>query len=59
MTESRNEMNKDERNSRLLRVAKILFIVIFTIILFMLVTSMEHHHFFNGGQMNRHDATEP
>jgi hypothetical protein len=33
--------------------------VILTVTLFLLTRSMVHHHFFSGGQMNKHDVTEP
>lgn len=59
MAQIRKEMNEDKPDSRLLRAAKVLFIVFFTVILFLLIKTMVHHHFFSGGQLNKHDATGP
>jgi len=59
MATKRNETNQEEQNPPWLGFAKFLFIVILTVMLFLLVRSMEHHHFFSGGQQNRHDVTGP
>ena len=39
--------------------ARFLFIVVLTVLLFVLVNSMVRHHFFSGGQMNQHEVTGP
>jgi hypothetical protein len=37
----------------------VLFIVVLTVMAFLFVQSMLHNHFFDGGQLNRHEATGP
>ena len=59
MATDHNDANPEEQNPPWLGFAKFLFIVILTVTLFLLTRSMVHHHFFSGGQMNKHDVTEP
>ena len=59
MATNRQENNQDEQSSPWLGFARFLFIVVVTVLLFVLVNSMVRHHFFSGGQMNQHDATGP
>jgi hypothetical protein len=40
-------------------VVKFLLIGLFTAMLFLLGRSMVSHHFFDGGQMNRRDDSQP
>jgi hypothetical protein len=49
----------EEPNSPWLGLLKVVFIVTFVLICFLLAHSMMHHHFFSGGQLNRHDASRP
>lgn len=59
MATNRNDVTPEEENPPWLGFAKFLFIVILTVTVFLLIRSMVHHHFFSGGQMNKHDVTEP
>ena len=59
MSTNRNENNQDEQSSPWLGFARFLFIVVVTVLLFVLVNSMVRHHFFSGGQQNQHDVTGP
>ena len=59
MATNRNEMKQEELSSPWLGFARFLFIVVLTVLLFVLVNSMVRHHFFSGGQQNRHDVTGP
>jgi hypothetical protein len=59
MAAHRNKTEQEEQDPPWLGLAKFLFIVFFAVMVFLLISSMEHHHFFSGGQMNKHDATEP
>ena len=59
MATNRNGMNQEEQSSPWLGFARFLFIVVVTVLLFVLVNSMVRHHFFSGGQMNQHDVTGP
>ncbi len=59
MAVNRKGMGQDEEHSHLPKVVKFVFIVILTVILFLLVTTMVHLHFFSGGQLNKHDAIGP
>jgi len=59
MATNRQENNQEERSLPWLGFARFLFIVVLTVLLYMLVGSMLHHHFFSGGQQNQHDVTGP
>ena len=56
MAINRQENNQNEQRSPGFGFAGVLFIVVLTVLLFMLVNSMVRHHFFSGGQMNQHDV---
>jgi hypothetical protein len=59
MVTNRNDVDPEDQNPPWLGFAKFFFIVILTVTVFLLIRSMVHHHFFSGGQMNKHDVTEP
>jgi len=59
MATNRQENNQEEHSLRWLGFARFLFIVVLTVLIFVLVSSMVRHHFFNGGQMNQHNVTGP
>jgi hypothetical protein len=59
MATNRQENNQNERRSPGFGVAGFLFIVVLTVLLFVLVNSMVRHHFFSGGQQNQHDVNRP
>lgn len=59
MATNQQENNQEERSLPWLGFARFLFIVVLTVLLFVLVNSMVRHHFFSGGQQNRHDVTGP
>jgi len=59
METNRQELNPNGQNSLWLGLGKFLFIVLLTVMLFLLSRSMLRHHFFSGGQMNQHDVTDP
>jgi hypothetical protein len=56
MATNRHENNQNEQRSPGFGFARFLFIVVLTVLLFVLVNSMVRHHFFSGGQMNQHDV---
>jgi len=59
MATNRQENNQNEQRSPGFGFARFLFIVVLTVLIFVLVNSMVRHHFFSGGQMNQHDVTGP
>jgi hypothetical protein len=59
MAANRNKTNQEEQDPPWLGLAKVLFVVFFAVMVFLLIRSMERHHFVSGGQMNKHDVTEP
>ena len=59
MATNQQENNQEERSLPWLGFARFLFIVVLTVLLFVLVNIMVRHHFFSGGQQNRHDVTGP
>ena len=59
MATNQQENNQDEQRSPGFGFAGFLFIVVLTVLLFVLVNSMVRHHFFSGGQQSRHDVTGP
>ena len=58
MATNRNDIDPEDQNPRWIGLENFLFIVIFTVTVFLLIKSMVRHHFFSGGQMNKHDVTE-
>ena len=49
----------EERRLRVAGLAKFLFIVVLTVLIFLLAQSMVHHRFFQGGWMNSNaDVTQ-
>jgi hypothetical protein len=59
MAANRNESDPEEQNPPWLGFAKLLFIVILAVTVFLLAKSMVSHHFFSGGAQNHHDVTGP
>ena len=59
MAMNQQENNQEERSLPWLGFAKFLFIVVLTVLLFVLVNNMVRHHFFSGGQQNQHDVNRP
>jgi len=59
MATNRQENNQNKQSSVGLGFVRFLFIVVLTVLLFVLVSSMVRHHFFSGGQMNQHNVTGP
>ena len=58
MAMKRDDSDAEGQNSAWLGFAKIVWIVVFTVLVYFLVRSMVHHHFFSGGQLNLHDTTK-
>jgi hypothetical protein len=59
MATNPQENNQEQQRSPWPGFARFLFIVVLTVLLFVLVSNMVRHHFFNGGQMNQHNVTGP
>ena len=59
MTANQKSTDPGGSNSPWLGFVKFLLVVVLTLMLFLLGRSMQRHHFFDGGQMNRHDAARP
>jgi hypothetical protein len=59
MATKQQENNQEQQRSLWPGFARFLFIVVLTVLIFVLVNSMVRHHFFSGGQQNRHDVTGP
>ena len=59
MTTNRNKADSEEQNPRRLGFVKFLFIIVLADTVLLLARSMVRHHFFSGGQLNRHETTEP
>jgi len=59
MAANRQENRQKEHSLPWLGFARFLFIVVLTVLLFVLVNSMVRHHFFSGGQQNQHDVNRP
>jgi heme/copper-type cytochrome/quinol oxidase subunit 4 len=59
MATNRHKNNQEQQRSPWLGFVRFLFIVVLTVLIFVLVSSMVRHHFFSGGQMNRHEVTAP
>jgi hypothetical protein len=51
--------NPEERKLRWIGVTKFLFIVILTLLIYLLAHSMVRHRFFKGGWMNQNDSVRP
>ena len=59
MATNRQENNRGQQRSPWPGFARVLFIVVLTVLIFVLVNSMVRHHFFSGSQMNQHNVTGP
>jgi hypothetical protein len=59
MATNRSGKERERRGSPWIGLTKFLFIVLFTVMLFLLARSMVRNHFFDGGQLNRPDAAQP
>jgi hypothetical protein len=59
MATNRQENNQEQQSSPWPGFARFLFIVVVTVLLYVLVSSMVRHHFYSGGQMNQHEVTGP
>jgi hypothetical protein len=48
-----------EQNSRWVSIARVLFVVILAVLIYLLGQSMVRHRFFRGGRINQHDRLMP
>lgn len=59
MTANSEAPRPAEQNSRRVSIAKVLFVVVLAVLIYLLGQSMVRHRFFRGGRVNQHDRLMP